>query len=83
MTETTYPYEALLAFCQTKGPAFDGFMRDWNRDHPTIAPALTIQVEPVKPKVKPVAPKHVEAPKPETASVEIANASTVDWGASK
>lgn len=44
MSETTYPYEAVLLFAQSKGPEFDSFMRKWHEEHPkteaTILPAI-------------------------------------------
>lgn len=79
MTEQTYPYEALLAFAQTKGPAFDSFMRDWNQQHqpepkPLIAAVVKPVVEePTKVQIA-IAPTPTPAPTVTTAS---------EWGSSK
>lgn len=49
MSETElYPYEAVLAFAQGKGPEFDSFMRKWREEHPKQAqPIVESLAEPI------------------------------------
>lgn len=85
MTEQTYPYEALLAFCQTKGPAFDSFMREWQTRQEAertlgevakkAAPSPT-----VKPVEEPAKIQIAVAPTPPPAPTA---AAVPDWGATK